>query len=168
MKKHQPEILQFTNYPLIAVKNSYITIQWKVKNALFVHINNGIGLRKANGIQLTTLNKSNTYKLTAFGWFGQKVKYLYPITLRVNNKVPVPQLIEKETEAIKTFDINNTYIKKARSFEQIKNINIKYKELKVCPDFEPLYSDLNQLMACETTDELDRFRDLINKKDISH
>jgi hypothetical protein len=161
MKKHQPEIVQFTNYPLIAVRNSYITIQWEVKNALFVYINNGIGLKKTKGIQLITLNKSVIYKIIAFGWFGKKVKHLSPITLRVNNKVPVPQLLKKEVKNTKTLDATNSKLKQVAGFKQINTINIKYKELKIYPDIEPLYSDLNQLMACETTKELENFRDLI-------
>jgi hypothetical protein len=164
MKKFKPVIEQFTNYPLIAVRNSYITIQWRVKNALFVYINNGIGLKKTKGIKLTTLNKSNTYKIKAFGFFGTETKYIHPITFRVNNKVPQPQLIKKEVEATKIIDINNSEIKKAVSFKQINNVNIRYKDLKVNPDIEPLFSDLNQLMACETTEELKSFRDLIINK----
>lgn len=164
MKKHQPEIKHFTTYPLIAIKGSYLAIQWEVKNALFVYINNGIGLKKTKGFQFTILNKSATYKLIAFGWFGKKVKHISPITLQVNNKVPVPQLVKKEVEVVKTFDASKTIAKEALSFKQIDNLNIRYKELEVCPDLDDLYSDLNQLMACETTNELERFQNLIMNK----
>ncbi len=161
MKKFKPVIEQFTNYPLIAVRNSYITIQWRVKNALFVYINNGIGLKRTKGIKLTTLNKSNTYKIKAFGFLGTETKYIYPITLRVNNKVPKPQLIKKEVEVTNIININNSEIKKAVNFKQINSVNVRFKDLKTDPDIEPLYNDLKLLTACETTEELKSFRDLI-------
>jgi len=159
MKKYQPRIEQFNNYPLLAVRNSYITIQWKVRNALFVYINNGIGLKLTKGIKLTTLNKSNTYKLTAFGWFGLKTKYLYPITFSINNKVPQPQLIKQQVEGTEIANNNTIKIKKATSFKQIDNLTIRYKELSVCPDIESLHIDLERLAACKSTSELEKLKD---------
>lgn len=158
MKNFQPVIEQFTNYPLIAVRNSYLTIQWKVKNALFVYINNGIGFRRAKGIKLTTVNKSGIYKLIAFGFFGRKVKLLYPIILKVNNKVPVPQLIKKEIDTTKTINLGYTGLKKAVRFKQINNINIRYKDLKVTPDIASLQNELKELGNCETNKELEKFK----------
>ena len=159
MKKQQPQIEQFTNYPLIAIRNSSITIQWRVKNALFVFINNGIGLKKTKGIKLTTLSKSSTYKLTAFGLFGIKTKYLYPITYNVNNNVPSPQLINKQVEGIEITSTDNIKLKKAKSFKQISQLNIKYKELRICPDIESLHDDLEQLATCQSTSEIEKLKD---------
>lgn len=159
MTRYLPQIELFSNYPLIAIRNSSITIQWKVKNALFVIINNGIGLRKTKGIKLTTLNKSSVYKITAIGLLGIKKKYLYPITYRADNKVPTPQLVYKNIEGTEITNINNVELQKAKSFKHINNLNIKYKELRVCPDIESLHDELKQLTACESTSEIEKLKD---------
>lgn len=167
MSKNRPKIKEFRHYPIIAVRNSYITLQWSVKKAFFVFINNGIGFKKRKGIKLTTLNKSNTYKITAIGWGGISVKEINPIVLKVDNKLPKPQLIKSEIASInesnknaflKNSSIQNTFLKNAKSFNHINNLNIKYKELAVTPDIESLNEDLSNMCACETTAELDEFK----------
>jgi len=159
MRISKPQIKQFSYYPLIAVRNSFLTIQWTVKNAFFVYINNGIGFKKKQGEKLITHNKSNTFRLIAFGWAGIKVKYLETLTIKVENKVPQAEFTYKKVENTKIANINNIKLNTLESFKNIDQIEFKNKELRFSLYLESLEDEISQLETCNTTEELEKLKD---------
>jgi len=155
MGTRKSNIEHFSYYPLIAVRNSFITIQWSVKGAFFVYISNGVGFGRAKGVKLVTLNRSGVYKIIAFGWFGRETKELEPLILKVETNVPSAKLIAKKPETTNFPSVNSLKIKGIKAFRQINKLKIKYKPLGIKPDIEPLKADLLKIQQCESTGELE-------------
>jgi len=159
MRKAIPPIIKFNCYPIITVRNSLLTLQWQVKNAFFVYINNGIGFKKCKGEKLTIHNKSNTFKLIAFGWFGISVKQFEPISLEVNNKVPQAEFTYKKVVNTETNVANSIKLTSLDSFNKMVKIEIKNTRLSMIPCLESLEQELKLLEACDTTNDIEKIND---------
>jgi hypothetical protein len=157
-KLKKTRIIDFSYFPIIVYDNSYVTIKWNIKHALFVRINNKIGFRKSKGEYFTLIKKGTKYKLTAFRFFGIERFELIPEIKNIEKKEIKANRYNNELKEIKTKEKLSIVKQSKPILNTIREKYLKTNKTELLIETSTIENQIKEIQYTETYNQIDKLK----------